>query len=83
MRDLSNMYCFKFQARIPNERLRIALEPECAAVYVLTKELPALDMVAQQKKAMTQGSCHLIIDLGGKNFQQFCKISVSVFVKVN
>ncbi|XP_060569786.1 heat shock 70 kDa protein 12A-like isoform X2 [Ruditapes philippinarum] len=52
-------------AHIPKERLRIALEPECAAVYVLTKELPVLDMVAQQKKAMTQGSCHLIIDLGG------------------
>ncbi|XP_053399990.1 heat shock 70 kDa protein 12B-like [Mercenaria mercenaria] len=52
-------------AHIPTERLRIALEPECAAVYVHTKELPALDMMTQGERAMKPGSCHVIIDLGG------------------
>ncbi|XP_053390945.1 heat shock 70 kDa protein 12A-like, partial [Mercenaria mercenaria] len=52
-------------AHIPTERLRIALEPECAAVYVHTKELPALDKMTQDKLAMKPGSCHVIIDLGG------------------
>ncbi|KAL4220593.1 hypothetical protein ACF0H5_020990 [Mactra antiquata] len=52
-------------AKIPDDHLCIALEPECAAVYLHRTHLPALDLVSGRQMAMKPGSCHLIADLGG------------------
>lgn len=46
-----------FQAQILEDQLKIALEPECASVYIHCEEIP--DVKVQR---------YLIADIGGKYF---------------
>ncbi|WAQ98703.1 HS12A-like protein, partial [Mya arenaria] len=52
-------------AGIPYDHLRIALEPECAAVYMLTKEVPSLSSSLRKGFSMNEGDSYIIADLGG------------------
>ncbi|WAQ98744.1 HS12B-like protein [Mya arenaria] len=52
-------------AGIPYDHLRIALEPECAAVYMLTKEIPSLSSSLQKRFSMNEGDSYIVADLGG------------------
>ncbi|XP_052791766.1 heat shock 70 kDa protein 12A-like [Mya arenaria] len=53
------------KAGIPYDHLRIALEPECAAVYMLTKEVPSLSSSLRKGFSMNEGDSYIIADLGG------------------
>lgn len=53
------------RADILEERLKIALEPECAAIYVQESYLPDLASVPETNITMAPGTRHLVVDLGG------------------
>ncbi|XP_052795672.1 heat shock 70 kDa protein 12A-like [Mya arenaria] len=53
------------KAGIPYNHIRIALEPECAAVYMLTKEVPSLSSSLRERFPMNEGDCYIVADLGG------------------
>ncbi|XP_052793961.1 heat shock 70 kDa protein 12A-like [Mya arenaria] len=53
------------KAGIPYDHLRIALEPECAAVYLLTKEVPSVSSSFRERFPRNEGDCYIVADLGG------------------
>ncbi|XP_052792742.1 heat shock 70 kDa protein 12B-like [Mya arenaria] len=53
------------KAGISHDHLRIALEPECAAVYMHTNKLPTLSASSRELFPMADGDCYFILDMGG------------------
>lgn len=53
------------KASIPSKQLTLALEPECAAIYVLTRAKLKLSSKQLEKTVCDPGEKYLVADLGG------------------
>lgn len=59
------LFFFILQASIPSKQLTLALEPECAAIYVLTRAKLKLSSKQLEKTVCDPGEKYLVADLGG------------------
>ncbi|WAQ98908.1 HS12A-like protein [Mya arenaria] len=60
------MELYSDQAGISHDHLRIASEPECAAAYMHTYQLPKLSGSSKELFLMAEGDCYLILNMGNR-----------------
>lgn len=66
------------KAQIPDDRVHIALEPECAAVYIHKENIAGILPGAKG----TRGLTYLLVDIGGKPNQNLYKIMYLKSIKM-